>query len=170
MAPMSGLILGLTVVLFPVPFVMAAFAIISGVHGVFGVAAFMLFIWAVVYFYMRPSHFEVTPVGLDIVWPLRREHFDAAQIESVERISGEEYRRRYGLGMRIGAGGLFGGFGFYKTKSVTFRFYISRQDEYVLVHRKNDRPLMLTPDKAAQFVDALNRGTSRSRDTRAARS
>jgi hypothetical protein len=156
---MSGLILGLTVVVFPIPFVMAGAALYWGLSPLLGVAAFMLLCWGFVYFYMRPSRFELSPAaGLEIVWPLRREQFDATRIESVERVSGAEFRRRWGLGMRIGAGGLFGGFGLYKTRTQTFRFYVSRLDEFVIVHlRGGERPLMLTPESADAFVSSVER-------------
>ncbi len=156
LAPMSGLILWLTILVFPIPFAMAGSALYWGVHPLLAVAGFMGLVWAVIWFYMRPSHFTVSDRGLQIVWPMRQQLVETAQIESAELVTDAEFRQRWGIGMRIGAGGLFGGFGWYRTRTVTFRFYISRTDEFAIVHLRNDRPLMLTPDDARRFVDMLN--------------
>lgn len=156
LAPMSGLILWLTVFVFPIPFLMAGWAFYWAIHPLFAVAGFMGLVWAVIWFYMRPSHFTISDRGLQITWPMRRQLVPKAQITSAELVSSAEFRQRWGHGVRIGAGGLFGGFGWYRTKTAMFRFYISRTDEFAIVHLLDDRPLMLTPEDARRFVDAIN--------------
>ena len=79
-----------------------------------------------------------------------------ADVQSVEHLSGPEFRERYGWGMRIGAGGLWGGFGLLNCRDVTFRFYISRLDDYVIVRSSSERPLLLTPTDPDAFVRALS--------------
>ena len=69
-------------------------------------AAFLLGVYFFVWVYMRPSHFELTPVSVDVVWPIRRFSTPIAAIESVELLSTADFRARYGYGLRIGAGGL----------------------------------------------------------------
>ncbi len=158
LATMSGLILWLTVLVLPIPLVL----LYAGSRGGLGALAwvpalFVAGVYLVVWFYMRPSYFELSSSSLDIVWPVRRYSIALSEIENVMQMRGEEFRSRYGLGVRIGAGGLWGGFGLYKTKSVTFRFYISRTDDYVIVRRRSGRPLLITPAEPHRFADALER-------------
>ena len=120
-----------------------------------GTAAFILGIYLFIWVYMRPSHFEISAVSLDVVWPIRRFSTPMAAIESVELLDGAEFRQRYGYGMRIGAGGLWGGFGLLKTRSETFRFYISRLDGYVLIRAAGAPPLLITPAEPESFARAL---------------
>lgn len=156
LAPMSGLILWLTILVLPLPLLL----LWGGSRGGLGPLAWLpaLFV-AVVYLgiwlYMRPSRFELSARGLEIVWPIRRFSLALSEIESVMPLHGEEFRARYGWGMRIGAGGLWGGFGLLMTKNVTFRFYISRLDEYVIVRRRSGRPLLITPAEPSRFVSYL---------------
>jgi hypothetical protein len=57
--------------------------------------------------------------------------------------------------MRIGAGGLWGGFGWLYTRKGLLDLYVSRTDRFVLVRRRIGRPLLLTPERDEAFVDAL---------------
>jgi len=154
MAPMSGLILGLTVLILPLPL----FFVVLGIERLFllGVAAFLLLIWGFVWGYMRPAACEVDANGLTVRWLLRRWSVPRADIESVELLEGSEFRARYGWGMRVGAGGLWGAFGLLVTRKGTFRFYISRLDSFVLVQSRGGRPLLITPSDPEAFVAALS--------------
>lgn len=156
LAPMSGLIYWLTLAVLPLPLVLFYAGSRTGVTPIaWGPALFVATIYLGIWLYMRPSWFELSERSLDIVWPVRRFSLPLAEIERVEIVTAEEFRSRYGYGMRIGAGGLWGGFGLLKTKSVTFRFYISRMDGYVIVHRHAGRPLLITPAQAESFVGTL---------------
>jgi hypothetical protein len=57
-------------------------------------------------------------------------------------------------GMRIGAGGLFGGFGWASTSKGLLHLYVSRVDYAVLVHVRGDKSWMITPGSPAAFVTA----------------
>lgn len=156
LAPMSGLILGLTILVLPLPIVLFYAGSRSGLASIGWIPAlFVATIYLGVWLYMRPSWFVVSNHSLEIVWPTRRLSVPVAEIEGVERLSGPEFRSRYGYGVRIGAGGLWGGFGLLKTKSVTFRFYISRMDDYVIVRRTTGRPLLITPAEPDRFASDL---------------
>jgi hypothetical protein len=63
--------------------------------------------------------------------------------------------------MRVGAGGLWGAFGLLKTRRETFSMWISRTDRWVLVTLKGDRPLLITPDRAEEFVAQITEFTER---------
>ncbi len=152
---MNGLILWITLFVLPLPLLIGFAGSAAGTGLLWIVAAFVGAIYLLVWLYMRPTAFEITPSSLDIVWPIRRQATALGAITSVQSLSGAEYRQKYGLGYRIGAGGLWGGFGLYKTKTVTFRFYVSRMDHYVVIERSNDRPLMITPEEPDVFAAGL---------------
>jgi hypothetical protein len=57
--------------------------------------------------------------------------------------------------MRIGAGGLWGGFGLLKTERETFSMWISRTDELVIVRLRGARSLLVTPEDPRRFVASL---------------
>lgn len=139
LAPMDGLNLGLTVV----------------VGGMVACIPFVSLLLAGIWLYLRPTCFELSPAGLDLVWPLRRERIPLGTLAGVERLSRAALNGRYGTGYRFGAGGFGGGFGQLITPKQTFRMYISRVDEHVLIHTREGLPLLLTPADAAGFVERL---------------
>ena len=159
---MRGMLLWITVVVLPLPFLIGWAGSAAGTRLLWIPAAFTMGIYLYVWLYMRPTAFELSPTSVDIVWPLRRQSTPLNSIESIESLSGPEFRQRYGLGYRIGAGGLWGGFGLFKTKTVTFQFYISHMDQYILIERSNNRPLLITPDNpdlfAAEVAVAIGTG------------
>jgi len=57
--------------------------------------------------------------------------------------------------MRIGVGGLWGGFGWLYTSKGLLDFYASRTDRLVLVRLRARRPLLVTPETEERFVAAL---------------
>jgi hypothetical protein len=71
-------------------------------------------------------------------------------------LSGREFRDRVGFAMRIGAGGLWGGFGWlWTSRRGIVEFYVSRLDGYVLLERCSGRPLLFTPADPEGMVEAL---------------
>lgn len=157
LAPMSGLILGLTVMLWAVPIVFFAGHYVAPLPGLAPVGGLMVTIYAWVWLWWRPSRFEVGPTGLTAVFPLRRRQTEWHAIEKVERIDADELKRRYGRLLRVGAGGLWGGFGWLWAPGGTWvEFYISSMHGYVLIERSGMRPLLITPDRPDEFVALLN--------------
>jgi len=58
--------------------------------------------------------------------------------------------------MRVGAGGLWGAFGWlWTTKRGTVQMYISRTDNFVWIERRSERPWLITPERPEQFVAAM---------------
>lgn len=153
---MSGLILWVTVAVLSLPLVIGLAGEAGGSSLLWAPAGFLVVLYAVVWLFMRPTSFEITAESLDIVFPLRRITVPKELITDAEFLSGKEFRARYGLGYRIGAGGLWGGFGLYKTKTVTFQFYISRVSDLVVLERSGDRPLMITPREPEEFIHTLD--------------
>jgi len=116
---------------------------------------FVVVVYAAVWLLGRPTAFEVDTGGLWIRWPLRSRRIAAGDIARAEMLSREAFRRDFGWGIRIGAGGLWGGFGWLYTRKGLLDLYVSRTDRLVLVRLRAGRPLLLTPQRDEGFVDAL---------------
>jgi hypothetical protein len=162
LAPMSFALGVLTWMCFAVPLSLIYLAAVTSEEpartAVLGTFAFVVVVYASVYFVFRPTRFEVDEAnGLRIVWPVRARRIAKANVVEARRVSSAAFRTEYGYGMRIGAGGLWGGFGLLKTKSATFSMWISRTDDFVIVRLKDGRPLLLTPEEPAAFVEAVQR-------------
>jgi len=118
-----------------------------------GIAVLYVFIWLA----GRPTRFELTAAELVLIWPIRSRRIPRSDIRAVRQIRARAFRREFGWAARIGAGGLFGGFGWlYTSRGGLFDLYVSRIDEWVLVERVSGRPLLLNPEPAADFVAALS--------------
>jgi hypothetical protein len=70
-------------------------------------------------------------------------------------LSREAFRREFGWATRIGAGGLWGGFGWLYTSKGLLDLYVSRTDRLVLVRLRTGRSLLVTPLDDERFVAAL---------------
>ena len=123
----------------------------------FGVVGFMAAIYASVWLYWRPTRFVIDADGVRIEWPLRTRRIPRASVGQVRVVSAADFRRDHGRGMRVGAGGLWGGFGLLVTRDETFSMWISRTDRFVIVRLDGARPLLVTPEEPERFVEALSR-------------
>jgi hypothetical protein len=107
---------------------------------------------------MRPSHYIVDNRGLTVAWPLRKLCVLRNDISSVRVLDRKGIKKELGLAMRIGVGGLFGGFGLLWTRRRgMMRFYITRLDYFVLVERKSDKDLLLSVDHPERMKEMLSR-------------
>ena len=90
-------------------------------------------------------------------WPLRRQEIPRGDIEAVRIIDRQTLRRETGWGMRVGAGGLFGAFGYlWTTRRGLVRMFVSRTDRFVWIERTLERPWLITPEQPDAFVRALS--------------
>ena len=156
LARMSPLILTLTLVLLALPLAFFVGVLFGGrllsVPALFVVA---IYVW--VWLRFRPSRFVVHQYVLEVIWPLKRRAIPREDISNVRLIDGQELRSEIGWGMRIGAGGLWGGFGWLWTKRRGIvQMYISRTDRFVWIERANSRPWLITPEQPEAFVRALS--------------
>jgi hypothetical protein len=153
---MSALILVLTLFLLALPVVFLALSATRGSWLALP-ALLLLGIYAWVWLWFRPARFEVHPGVLEVIWPLRRRQLRREEISEVKHIDRGELRRRTGWGMRVGAGGLWGGFGWLLTeKRGVVQMYVSRTDDFVWIERSGERPWLITPEHPATFVRVLS--------------
>jgi hypothetical protein len=153
---MSPSILVLTIVLLALP---PAFLAIAAVRTrlVLGPALLLVALYAWVWLRFRPTAFVVHPLTLEVIWPLKRRQIPRGEIAGVRLIDRQALRREAGLAVRVGAGGLWGGFGcLWTTRRGLVQMYVSRTDGLVWIERGSDRPWLLTPDQPAAFVRALS--------------
>jgi hypothetical protein len=113
--------------------------------------------YAAIWLWLRPRRLSVGPEGLRITWPAREKSYPPEAITDVRRVEA----RDLGVLLRTcGAGGLWGGFGWFWSRRVgTVLAYVSRSDGLVLV-RMGERKLLLSPERPDEFVRALT-GLSR---------
>ena len=155
LAPMSTGICALTAALLVLPVGLIIAGLWTRSPIAFLPASILILLYLVVWLYFRPTRFGLSGGALDIVWPVRRLKIPLATVTAVERPTAQVFRKRYGLGLRVGVGGLWGGFGLLVTRQGTLRFYVSRLDGYVLIHNSTTRPLLITPSDPVAFARSL---------------
>ena len=160
MAPMSKVIRLMTLFLLALPVAVAGGGFSSG-EPVFGyslmVAGAIVAIYAFVYLRMRPTRFEIEGKRLSIIFPTRIIDVDLDDVVRAGPITYEVFKRRYPRPIRLGAGGLFGGFGLLMTQNGKVQFYISRDEPLVLLEFESDRlPLLLSPSDPEAFLLAID--------------
>lgn len=155
LAAMSPLFFWMTVFLFGVP-VGFAVAVLVG-HQILALPTLLvssIYLW--VWLRFRPTHFVVHGDALEIVWPAKRRRIARREITDVRIIDGKALHDLVGWGMRVGAGGLWGGFGWLWTRRRGIvQMYISRTDGFVWIERGGERPWLVTPERPDEFVRAL---------------
>lgn len=79
-----------------------------------------------------------------------------ADVSYVRVVDREQLTNEIGWGARIGAGGLWGAFGWLWTKRRGLvQMYVSRTRDFVWVERVDGRPWLITPEKPEEFARAL---------------
>jgi hypothetical protein len=154
---MSPPIRALTLMLFVLPLAFLASAA-AGIPVLLAPGLFVVAIYAWVWLRFRPTRFVVHADVLEVIWPLKRRALRRDGITGVRLLDRSELRREIGWGMRIGAGGLWGGFGWLWTRQRGIvQMYVSRTDRFVWIERAGDRPWLITPDEPEAFARALAR-------------
>jgi hypothetical protein len=154
---MSPIILVMTLVLLALP---VSFAVAAMAGAKFHIAPCLIvtLIYAWIWLRLRPSRFVLQDRSLEVIWPLKRREIPRSSISAVRLLDREELKQEIGWGMRVGAGGLGGGFGWLWTKRHGIvQMYVSRTHGFVWIERRNDRPWLLTPDEPEIFMRALRR-------------
>ncbi len=156
LAPMSTSILVLTMVLWMLPFSFLAYSIMTGYPVIGGVTLSLFALYGAVWIFCRPSRFELSNIALAIVFPSWTRNIPLRDIRGVSELSAGDFKKRYGWAMRIGVGGLWGGFGWlWTSRGGLVEFYVSRTDGLVMVERANGSNILITPDGPDDFTAGL---------------
>jgi hypothetical protein len=160
---MSAPIRWFTVVLLILPIVFLVAAQSAHLAALDIPAVLMVALYAAVWLFIRPTRFELTGEGLEIVFPGWTRTVAASDGLSARTLDMKEFRQEFGLPLRIGVGGLWGGFGWlWTTRRGRVEFYISRTNGLVLIERQRGGPILITPESPELMVDALGGGAARS--------
>ena len=155
LAPMSPEIRILTLVMLALPLLFLAVAA-HGSRPALAPALFIFVMYVWVWTRFRPSRFILHPGSIEVVWPLKRREIRRETISDVRLIGKKEMCSEVGWCMRVGAGGLWGGFGWLWTqKRGIVQMYITRTDQFVWIERRNERPWLISPENPEAFVRAL---------------
>lgn len=155
LAPMSTAIRTLTILLslLPVGFFIGALTVTTAL---FAPLFFICLIYAWVWLRFRPTAFVVRPDVLEVVWPLKRRTLSRDGIREVRLMDAAALHREVGWGARVGAGGVWGGFGWFWTQHRGIvQMYVSRTDGFVWIERGRERPWLITPERPEEFVRQL---------------
>ena len=156
LAPMSPLIQALTLLFLVAPSALLIGALI-GKHSLLPPAVWLFAIDAWVWLRFRPSAFLINAKTLEVIWPLKRRDISRDGITSARVVNRQELKREIGWGMRVGAGPIWGGFGWlWTTRRGVVQMYISRTDDFVWIERADGRPWLLTTEEPENFVGALS--------------
>jgi hypothetical protein len=156
LAPMCGLIGGFTLAMLALPLIVGFFFLRDLPAPALGVPVTIVLLYLSIWLWWRPSRFELDPAGLAIHWPLRRWHIPWSEIRQARELRGNELRRELGFAARVGAGGLWGGFGWlWSSRLGLLDLYVSRTDGVVMIERRPGRALLITPEQPADFSRAV---------------
>ena len=156
LASMDFLMRLLTIALLLLPPLFLAIALL-GQRVLLAPTVLLVAIYVWIWLWFRPTRFVVQSRVLEIVWPVRRREIPRDDIVRVRLLDKHALRREVGRAMRVGAGGLWGGFGWLWTqKRGVVRLYVSRTDGFVWIERRSDRPWLITPERPETFVRALS--------------
>jgi hypothetical protein len=153
---MSAGIRWLTVVLLAAPVGLAIAALASSRRALLIPAAVLAGTYLVVWIVARPTRFDVAADRLLVVFPAWRRTISLAGGASARLVDFKQFRHEFGTPLRIGAGGLWGGFGWlWTSRRGLIEFYISRVDGFLLVEPGRGRPLLVTPENPEVMLEAL---------------
>jgi hypothetical protein len=78
------------------------------------------------------------------------------RVSNIRIITAKTFMKEFGWAIRIGAGGLWGGFGWLWTKNKGFvEFYISTTNYLVIIEHSNKKNLLITPNNPEQMLKII---------------
>ena len=102
---------------------------------------------------LRPHNYSVSADKLLIHRMLGDVEIDRSNIQSVQEIDESQVKNSL---RTFGVGGFFGNFGkFWNGKLGKMTWYVTRKNNFVLVETKDQKKIILTPDKPEEFVASL---------------
>ena len=155
LAPMSRDIRILTMICLAIPAGMTIGAVL-GTRALIIPAILCVLIYGWVWLLFRPTMFVLHPDFIEIIWPLKRRRIARESIVAVRMLDAKELKREVGWCMRVGAGGLGGGFGWLWTqRRGIVQMYLSRTDHLVWLERGSERPWLISPERPEEFIHEL---------------
>lgn len=158
LAPMDLPLKVLTGALLPLPAVFFALALQEPLMSVVGAGVTLVYLG--VWFLGRPSSFLAEGGALTLQWPAYSRRFDLRELDEVEVLDMRAFRDRVGFALRVGAGGLWGVFGWLSTGQGWVRTFISRQDGLLLLRFSQGSPLLISPAEPERFAQALRQAAA----------
>jgi hypothetical protein len=153
---MSPLIKGLTFVVWLIPLVFGILTLVLHEWLMGVVFLFLIALYGAVWLGCRPSHFVVSHNRLEIVFPVWQRKIPIQTINGIRILNPDGFRQEFGWAMRIGVGGLWGGFGWlWTSRQGMLEFYISRTDSFILIERSRGNSLLITPEQPTQFIETV---------------
>jgi hypothetical protein len=155
LAPMTLDVLVLTLVLLLVPVaILLAMLLLSLALLVPLLVLCVIYAW--VWLRFRPRAFILDEDGLEVVWPLKRRRIPRDRIREARLTDRHALRRDLGWGFRLGAGGLWGAFGWLWTqRRGPVQMYVSRSRDLVWIDLGPERPWLITPERPDELVRLL---------------
>lgn len=163
LAPMDTPLRVMTWVCYAIPAILAASALAAPEPVrtlLLAVAGLVVALYVFVWLWLRPTAFVIGPDTLDIEWPIRRRSIPRSAITSARVLDRPQLAAELGRIVRIGAGGLWGGFGLASTSKGMHELWVSRIDRIVVIGCEGRRPLLVTPEDADGFAAELQSGSS----------
>lgn len=109
----------------------------------------LIFVFVIVYFF-RPNNYSVSSDKLLIHRLIKDVEIDRNNIQSVQEIDESQVKNSL---RTFGVGGFFGNFGtFWNGKLGKMTWYVTRKNNFVLVETKDQKKIILTPDKPEEFM------------------
>ncbi len=110
----------------------------------------------VIAFLIRPNNYSVSPDKLLIHRIIKDVEINRNNIQSVQEIDESQIKNSL---RTFGVGGFFGSFGtFWNDKLGKMTWYVTRKNNFVLVETKDQKKIILTPDKPEEFVASFKMG------------
>jgi hypothetical protein len=104
----------------------------------------------VIAFLIRPNNYSISSDKLLIHRILDDVEIGRNNIKSVQEIDESQVKNSI---RTFGVGGFFGSFGkFWNSKLGKMTWYVTRKNNFVLVETKDQKKIILTPDKPEEFV------------------
>jgi hypothetical protein len=114
----------------------------------------LIFLFVIVYL-LCPNNYSISFDKLLIHRMLGDVEIDRNSIQSVQEIDESQVKNSI---RTFGVGGLFGNFGtFWNGKLGKMTWYVTRKNNFVLVETKDQKKIILTPDKPQEFVASFKK-------------
>ena len=107
----------------------------------------------VIVYLLRPKNYSVSADKLLIHRMINNVEIDRNNIQSVQEIDESQVKNSL---RTFGVGGFFGNFGkFWNSTLGNMTWYVTRKNNFVLIETKDQKKIILTPDKPEEFVASL---------------